>query len=104
LAWQLLEFPVEKLTGAAAPMLDPLVFKAVSYGFILLPALTALFLSLLSLKREYVSGKSLDGLFVLVLTIAGLCGLISVLTGYVDVKRPLSVLLKWERAAFSVTE
>ena len=85
-------------------MLDPLAFRAVSYGLILFLALVALLLSLVSLKKEYVSGKSLDGLFLLILVIAGLCGLISVLTTYVDVQRPLSGLLKWERAAVTSKE
>ena len=85
-------------------MLAPLAVKAVSHGLILLLALVALILSLVSLKKEYVSGKSLDGLFLLILVIAGLCGLISVLSIYVDAHRPVSALLNWERAAVTAKE
>ena len=85
-------------------MLDPLAFRAVSYGLILFLALVALLLSLVSLKKEYVSGRSLDGLFLLVLVIAGLCGMIAVLTVVVDAHRPVSALLNWERAAVTAKE
>jgi hypothetical protein len=85
-------------------MLDPLAFKAVSYGFILLLALIALFLSLDSLKREYIGDKPMSGLLPLILIIAGLCGIISALTVLVVVQRPVSVLLKWESTAITSKE
>ena len=78
-------------------MLDPLAFKAVSYGLILLLVLIALSLSVVSLRKEFISDIRLHGLFLpLVLIIAGLCGLISALTACVEFQRPVSVLLRWE--------
>jgi hypothetical protein len=77
-------------------VLDPLAFKAVSYGLILLLVLIALPLFLVSLRKEFISDIRLHGLFPRVLIIAGLCGLISALTACVEFQRPLSVLLRWE--------
>jgi prepilin signal peptidase PulO-like enzyme (type II secretory pathway) len=74
----------DRTNQAAAPMLDPLAFKAVSYDLILLLALTGLVLSFVSLRKEFTSDRPLHGLFPLILIIAGLCGVISVLTAYID--------------------
>jgi uncharacterized membrane protein len=85
-------------------MLDPPAFKAVSYGLILLLAFAGLLLSLVSLRKEIFSDKPVYGLVPFILVIAGLCGLISVLTTFLDAQRPVSVLLKWERAAVAYKE
>jgi hypothetical protein len=85
-------------------MLDPLAFKAVSYGLILVLAFAGLLLSLVSLRKEYLSDRPLGRLFLLLVVIAGLRGMISMLTVVVDVQRPVSALLKWDRAAVTTTE
>jgi membrane protease YdiL (CAAX protease family) len=92
------------LSQAAATVLDPLAFKAVSYGLILLIALVVLVLSLVSFRKEFISDKPVHGLFPLVLIIAGLCVLISLATAYVQFQRPVSILLRWERAALTSKE
>jgi hypothetical protein len=77
-------------------VLDRLAFKAVSDGLILFLVLIALPLSLVSLRKEFISDIRLHGLFPRVLTIAGLCVLISALTTCVEFQRPVSLLLRWE--------
>jgi hypothetical protein len=77
---------------------DPVVFRGVRYGLIGVLALTGLILSVVSLKREFLSQKPLYD-FIVVVLIVGLCGLVSALTAYVQFQRPVSILLKWERAA-----
>jgi len=65
---------------------------------------TGLILSLVSLRKEIFSDKPVYGLCPFILIIAGLCGLISALTALVDLQRPVSVLLKWERATITSKE
>jgi hypothetical protein len=77
---------------------DPVVFKGVSYGLIGVLALTGLILSLVSLKKELRSKKPLYDCIVVVL-IVGLSGLVFAFATYVQFQRPVSALVKWERAA-----
>jgi hypothetical protein len=86
---------------AGAPVLDSLVFKPVSYALILLLVLTGLILAVVSLKKELISDSPLNGLFFLVLIIAGFCVLIALATAYVQFQWPASILLRWERAALN---
>ena len=85
-------------------MLDPLAFKAVNYGIAGLLVWAALVLSVASLKIETVYGRPVNGLFSVVLIIAALCILIVLLTAYVQLRRPVSILLRWEKAAFTAKE
>jgi hypothetical protein len=73
---------------SAAPVLDFLVFKPVSYALILLLVLTGLTLAVVSLKKELISGSPLNGLFPFVLIIAGLCVLMAPTTAYVQFQWP----------------
>ena len=82
-------------------MLDPLEFKGVSYVLIQLLAFTALILSVISLRKELISEKPAHGFFSFILVIGVFCLLISLFSTYVQVQRPVSTLLKWERAAFT---
>jgi hypothetical protein len=85
-------------------VLDPLALQAVSYALAGLLALAGLILSAISLKGEIVSGKPLNGLFPVVLIIAALCVLISLATAFLQIQRPVSILLRWERAAVTTKE
>jgi hypothetical protein len=67
-------------------MLDPLVFKGVSYAFIGLLAFTGLALSVVSLRKELIYGKPVHGVFPVVLVLASLCFLISIATAYVPIE------------------
>jgi hypothetical protein len=64
-------------------------------------ALTALVLSIISLKREIVSGKPLDGFLPVALIIAALCASIALLAAYIHFLQVSSILLRWDAAAFS---
>jgi hypothetical protein len=74
------------LDGAAAPMLDPLAFKAVSYGLILLLAFTGLMLFLVSLRKEFTSDRPLRGLFPFALYVTAISLLASLATAYVQLQ------------------
>jgi hypothetical protein len=91
----------DRTNKAAAAVLDPLAFKALSYGLAGLLALAAIVLSVVSLRIEIIYGKPVHGLFPVVLMISALCVFIVLVTAYVELQRPVSTLLRWERAAFT---
>jgi hypothetical protein len=76
----------DSINQAAAPVLDPLAFKAVSYGLAGILALAGLVLSVVSLRIEIIYGKPVHGLLPVTLMIASLCFLIVLLTAYVQLQ------------------
>jgi hypothetical protein len=81
---------------AVAAVLDPVLFKGVSYLFAGFSALTGLVLSVISLKKELVPDKPAHGAFSLALILAALCTLILLFATYVPVEQVNS-----QRAALS---
>lgn len=75
-------------------MADPLAFKALSYGLIGLLASTVLVLWMVSLRREIIAGKSLNGLLPVLVVVAALCAFIGLLSAYVQFHQPSSILLQ----------
>ena len=62
-----------------------LAFKALSYGLIGLLASAVVVLWVVSLRREIIAGKSLDGLLPAVVVVASLCAFIALLTAYIEI-------------------
>ena len=82
-------------------MADVLAFKALGYALIGLLAFTVLILSIVSLRREIIFGTPPNGFSPVIIIIAALCALIALAIAYVQLQRPVSTLLRWERASFS---
>ena len=80
-------------------MPDVLAFKALGYALIGSLALTVLILSVVSLRIEIISGKPLNSFLLVVVIIATLCAFIALLTGYVQLQRAISPVLRWERVS-----
>jgi hypothetical protein len=80
-------------------MPDVLVFKALGYALIGLLGVTVLILSIVWLRIEIISGKSLNSFLLVVVIIATLCAFIALLTGYVQLQRAISPVLRWERVS-----
>jgi hypothetical protein len=80
-------------------MPDVLAFKALGYALIGLLALTVLILSVVSLRIEIISGKPLNSFLLVVVIVATLCAFITLLTGYVQLQRAISPVLRWERVS-----
>jgi hypothetical protein len=85
-------------------MAGALAFKALSYGLVGLLALTVLILSIVSLRREIISGKPPNGFSPVILIIAALCAFIVLLTAYIQLQRTTSTMLRRETAAITSTE
>jgi hypothetical protein len=82
-----LRHEVGRTNDAVATVADPLAFKLLSYGLIGLLASTVLMLWVVSLRREIMSGKSLQGLLPVVLVVAVLCAFIALITAYIEVRQ-----------------
>jgi hypothetical protein len=68
-------------------VLDPLLFKGVSYLFAGFSALTGLILSVISLKEELIPAKPAHGAFSLALILAALCTFILLFTAYLPIEQ-----------------
>jgi hypothetical protein len=82
-------------------MASALDFKALGYALIGILALTVLILSVVSLRREIISGTPPNGFSPVIIIIAALCALIALLTAYVQFQRASSTMLRLETAEIS---
>jgi multisubunit Na+/H+ antiporter MnhB subunit len=72
------------------PQLQPeLTLRALSYGLVVLVAITLLALSLISIRKENRQGEPLNGMIWFAVAIIGSCAVIALLAGYVQKARSL---------------
>jgi hypothetical protein len=69
-----------------------LAFKALSYALIGILALAVLILSIVSLRREIISGKALNRFSPFMVTIAALCAFIALLSAYIHISGQLQIV------------
>ncbi|MDH3446086.1 MAG: hypothetical protein OEN50_19335 [Deltaproteobacteria bacterium] len=79
-----------------------LAMKSLSYGLVLLLAATLLALSLLSLRKEVQTGRSLIGFFPVALIITALCAVIALYTAYMRIHRARVTELHLDRTNFTI--
>ena len=78
-----------------------LAIKGLSYGIVALLAVALLALSLVSLRKEIQTGRSLMGLFPVALLISVLCALIALYTAYLRVHRARSTVMHFDRTSIT---
>ena len=78
-----------------------LAVKGLSYGLVTLLLITLLALSLVSLRKEIQTGRSLVGLFPVALTITVLCVLIALFTAYLRMHRARSTEIQFDRTSIT---
>jgi multisubunit Na+/H+ antiporter MnhB subunit len=72
------------------PQLQPeLTLRALSYGLVVLVAITLLALSLISIRKENRQGEPLNGMIWFAVAIIGSCAVIALLAGYIQKARSL---------------
>jgi multisubunit Na+/H+ antiporter MnhB subunit len=72
------------------PQLQPeLTLRALSYGLVVLVAITLLALSLISIRKENRQGEPLNGMVWFAVAIIGSCAVIALLAGYGQTARSL---------------
>jgi multisubunit Na+/H+ antiporter MnhB subunit len=72
------------------PQLQPeLTLGALSYGLVVLVAITLLALSLISIRKENRQGEPLNGMIWFAVAIIGSCAVIALLAGYIQKARSL---------------